>query len=111
MSSFREAVTIKRQTGTYTDGVWVPGGEVDVAILASIQPARSRDMQNLPEGRRTKSAFVLYTDTELLTSKDGSNIKKADQLTIVGDVFEVMFVERWQNRVIPHYKATVAKIE
>ncbi len=82
-----------------------------MAILASIQPATSKDMQNLPEGRRTRSTFALFTDTELLTSDDGASPKKADQVTIAGDVFEVMAVERWQNNVINHYRAVVSKVE
>jgi hypothetical protein len=110
VSSFRQSLTAERQTGGYINGKWVIGTPTQVAFTASVQPANAKELQNLPEGRRTKSAFMLYTDTELLTSEDGATPKKADRITIAGDVFEVMTVERWQNQVIPHYSALVAKI-
>jgi hypothetical protein len=72
-------------------------------------------MKNLPEGRRTGAAYALFTDTELLTTREedndlGLDPQKADQITLFGDVCEVMNVEPWQNDVISHYRAVVAKI-
>jgi hypothetical protein len=83
--------------------------------MASVQPATAKDMKNLPEGRRTGAAYALYTDTELLTTIEGDNDagldpRKADQITLFGDICEVMNVSPWQNGVISHHRAVVAKV-
>jgi hypothetical protein len=115
VSGFRKPYTLKRQNGSFVNGSWVATAPTDVAIMASVQPATAKDMKNLPEGRRTGAAYALYTDTEPLTTIDGDNDagldpRKADQITLFTDVFEVMSVSPWQNDVISHYRAVVAKI-
>lgn len=115
MSGFRKPHTVKRQNGSYVNGSWTPTTPTDVAITASVQPATAKDMKNLPEGRRTGAVYALYTDTELFTTIEedndlGLDPRKADQITLFGDVCEVMSVEPWQNEVISHYRAVVAKI-
>ena len=115
MSGFRKAYTVKRQNGSYVNGTWVATAPTDVVITASVQPATAKDLKNLPEGRRTGAAYALFTDTELLTDKEADNDagdppKKADQITLFGDVCEVINVAPWQNDVINHYRAVVAKV-
>jgi hypothetical protein len=106
---------VKRQNGSFINGIWVPDSPDDIPITASVQPATAKDMQNLPEGRRTRAAYALFTDTELLTTIAADNDqaldpRKADQITLFGDVCEVMSIEPWQNEVISHYRAVVSKI-
>jgi hypothetical protein len=115
VSSFAKPYTVKRQNGSLVNGTWVATAPDDVAIMASVQPATARDMQNLPQGRRTNGAYVLYSDTEMLTTIAGDNDlgldpRKADRITLFGEVFETMIVDPWQNDVLNHYRVLVAKV-
>jgi len=107
VSSFRKPFTIRRQSGgTRTDGHWIEGTETEIDILASVQPLTPREMESLPEGRRTKQAFKIYTDTELKTVESQS----PDHITLYGDDFEVLSVAPYQSDVINHFKAVAVKI-
>jgi hypothetical protein len=115
VSGFRQPYTLKRQNGSYLNGRWNVTAPTDIAITASVQPATAKDMKNLPEGRRSGAVYALYTDTEPLTTIEADNDlgldpRKADQITLFGDVCEVMSVAPWQNDVINHYRAVVAKV-
>lgn len=110
MSSFRQATTLYRQDGGYVDGVWVESAETEIAITASIQPAPAKDLQNLPEGRRNGAVFAVYTDIEIKISEQGASPTKADQLVIDDVRYEAVSTERWQNAVIPHWRALFARI-
>lgn len=71
-----------------------------IVILGSIQPASSRDLELLPEGRRVNKTYTVFT-------KD--LIKENWRLTIYGDEYTCIAAEVWQNGVIPHYKAIMQK--
>lgn len=112
MSSFRQATILYRQSGgAYVAGVWVESAETEIAITASIQPAPAKDLQNLPEGRRNSSVFAVYTDVEIMVSEQGASPTKADQLVIDGVRYEAVTTERWQNNVMPHWRALFARID
>ena len=111
MSSFRQAHTLKRLTGSYVDGVWVEASEADIAITASIQPATGKDLQNLEQGRRNGAVYAVFTDTAIQLTEQGATPTKADQLTIGGIRHEAVHVEPWANNVIPHYRALFARID
>jgi hypothetical protein len=108
MSSFRKAVTItKRTTGTLVDGIYTDGAGVTSVIQASIQPAGDSDVQTLPEGRRERKAFRLYTITDLVSLQESEN---PDRATLFGEEYEVVTKNPWQNGVIPHFKYIVVKV-
>lgn len=108
MSGFRKAYTIRRQSGgTRTNGHWVEGTESNVAITASVQPLTPKEMESLPEGRRTKQAFKLFTDTELKTVET----QNPDRITLFGSNFEVLSIAPWRNDVINHYECVVCKYD
>lgn len=110
MSSFRQAHTLFRLTGSYVDGDWVEASEASISITASIQPATGNDLQNVPEGRRASGVFAVFTDTAIQTAVQGATPTKADRLSIGGILHEAVHVEPWQNNVINHYKALFARI-
>ena len=67
------------------------------------------EMVLLPEGRREKQSYKLYTDTELFIA-DMLNQKNADLVTIMEKVFEIVGVFPNQSGVISHYKAIAALV-
>lgn len=110
MSSFRRPLEITRRApGQYVDGIWQEGAETTLTIMASVQPATPDDMMMLPEGRRERSAYVLFTATPLRTAVEGRH--NADTLEIYGEAYEVTQVGVWQNNVLPHYRAIATKVE
>jgi predicted nucleotidyltransferase len=103
---FRKQFTVKRkQGGSYVDGQWVPGNDVDIIIKASLQPMSPEEMDKLPEGRRTNETFKLYTKTRLYTVTD----ENPDYLLIDGIGYEVVSVGKYQSDVINHYKVFIQR--
>jgi len=102
ISSFRKTVTGWRKgAGAYEQGVWVEGTLEEFSFTASVQPLNPREMELLPEGRRIKQAYKLFTDTQLLTAGGEVN---ADLVSINGETCEVFSVAPYQSEVISHYK-------
>lgn len=109
MSSFRQPLTgLRFAAGSYVDGRWVEGASSALAFTASVQPASSEDLQSLPENRRKLSTFALFTSTRLL-GVDVESGTNPDRVTLHDGIYEVVSVARWQNNVIPHYKALVQR--
>jgi hypothetical protein len=79
-------------------------------IEASVQPLTPRDMEKLPEGRRTRAAYRLYTDFKL-RALDDSGAKNPDRVWIDKQIFEVISNEAWENGIVPHNKAVVSLLD
>lgn len=108
MSGFRKPLVVTRKSGAdYVNGFWVGGTDSEITIQASRQPTSGDVRKNLPEGYDIDSAFDLFTSTELHPAKSGG--QQSDTMTILGDEFHVVRVEKWQNGVISHYRCTVAR--
>lgn len=106
-SSFRKSFVVKvAATGTWSNGIFTPGTPTTTNILASIQPLKPEDIQQLPEGRRNSKLFWIFTDTKL----NDVTTKNPDKVVINGEDYEVDKIEAWQNGVISHYKVLVIKI-
>lgn len=105
--SFRKTYTVTRVTvGSITDGYYTNGTSNTFDIQASIQPLKPSDVQQLPEGRRNKKMFTVFTDTELQVVTSSN----PDKLSIYGEVYELDQEEVWQNGVINHYKYLAIKV-
>jgi hypothetical protein len=116
MSSFRTPQTIvRRLPGGYVDGRWVDGADDPnpVTILASVQPARQVDydqMMPMREGRRIEALVRIYTDAVLKVA--GADNSNGDRLVWPyaprpGE-YLVIDVSPWQSHVIPHYRYLAA---
>jgi hypothetical protein len=79
-----------------------------IPATASVQPL-GKDVALVPEGRRDKSTFKMYTSTEIF----GVTTQNPDQVTVLkapftGLVFVVININEWQNNstfnIINHYK-------
>lgn len=111
MSQFREPLTVKRKNAAtvYVKGKAQVGATSNVSITTSVQPLKADEMELLPEGRRDSEAFRLYTSTELFPA-DETTGKNADVVVYNGKDYEVLSCARWQNRVVPHFKAVMVKV-
>ena len=112
MSSFRKPMKAYRPAvGSYSDGgVWQPGiGQTEISITASVQAPQSRDLLALPEDRRDRVTYVLFTDTRLQPASVEQQ-RNADVVPYAGEYFEVAAVNEWQNGVIPHYRVVIQKV-
>lgn len=88
-------VTRKRFAGgAYVDGRWVAGASSELDIVASVQPASSRDLLRLPEGLRTRKTVAVITDDDLQTANESLN-QVADRLEYLGEEWEVVSVDDW----------------
>lgn len=95
--------------GSLVKGIWVDGGDTAFTTIVSVQPLDAREMNMLPEGRRTSQAFKLYGQDQLVTVNKSAGTNP-DILTINGDNFEVLSSEPWQSNIRNHYKSVVVKI-
>jgi len=112
MSSFRTYILsgIRYAASTRVKGQVSPGATSSIEFTASVQPLTGKEKLALPEGVRENATYRLYTDYELKTADESGN-KKADRVTIFSKTYEIIIVEIWQNKVIPHYKAIASLID
>lgn len=106
---FRQPLVVTRQQpGSYVDGVWTPGGSTTLNVQASVQPTSPEDMERLPEGRRDRQSFTLYSDQPLQEASDSAGTN-ADVVEIFGAEYQVQMSAPWQNGAINHNTAIVTK--
>lgn len=67
-------------------------------IVASVQPLKPADLQLLPEARRQNKARKLFTNDTLYCF--GNSAFNPDQVTIDGELFEVIAEDSWKNGII-----------
>jgi len=90
------------------NGAWVEGAETAFTFYGSKQPLSGKDMLSLPEGRRDRESYLIYTSTQLM-SADINGQENPDLIVIDGNDFEIINVEPWQNGIYNHYKAIASK--
>ncbi len=97
----------RRLAGTYTNGRWVEGEYETFTFNGSVQPLTGKAMDALPEGRRERASYTVYTETLLRGVESGTN---PDEVFVFGAWHEVFRVEPWQNGILPHYRAIIQKL-
>lgn len=111
---FRIPVNLYRYAaGAYVNGLWVQAAPTLIPITASIQPTTGEEMLSIPEGRRNKKTYSLFTSTDVNVIAGGAN---PDQVDIFGERYEVVRVEPWQNNppvfgIVNHFKFYAQKLE
>lgn len=111
---FRKPISLFRFTpGAYVNGLWIEGTETLIPITASVQPTTGEEMLSLPEGRRNRKTYSLFTSTDVEVIHSGSN---PDQILIDGERYEIIRVEVWQNNPsvfynVNHYKFYASALE
>lgn len=109
-SLMTETITVKRRAaGAWTSGVFVPGAETEIQMVASVQPLRANEILQLPEHRRTREAMKVFTHERLHTTDEKAQTP-GDVVLHDGKRFEVHSVENWQiGTALPHYKSVLVK--
>ena len=106
---FKRPLEYIRRSGAFINGVWITIEEAPEIFMGNVQPLPAIVMETLPEGYRTRSAFIIYTNTELNTSEEDQN--NADIVLLYGKRYFVAKKEIWQNTVLSHYEIIVVKEE
>jgi len=105
-------LTVKRRSlGAYNQsGFWDATGTVqEFVINASVQPLSGSETTLVPENKREREIFKIYTNTLLYGITKG-NSYNPDIVVINNNDYEVTNIYPWQNSIINHYKYLVAKI-
>lgn len=110
-SVFRQPLTVRREgQGQFVNGLWQRGAPQTLTVTASVQPASPTDLEVLPEGRRGRKAFKVYTSSTLRES-DQQNGGQPDRIRIAGQWYEVAHVQRWENNLINHHEVLVVRVD
>lgn len=75
------------------DGFIVTAAPQRVQIKAVIYPATGRDVEVMPEGKRTEEIIHVISTTELRTASPGAN--PSDQIEYQGKTYEVSLLKDW----------------
>lgn len=101
--------TITRNTsGQYKGGFYVPGPTQTMKMDGSLQPTSARELKLPEEGNRLRQYWKFYSDQPLLTN-DTKSLANSDIVTIDGETYKVMNVEKYQGIGVdlPYYKSIV----
>ena len=105
----KEITILRAEAGEYDEhGRWQGGDEEEIEILASVQPAPSHVLKDLPEGRRYEDPKSVFTQTEIIC---GSVVggKQPDKIVIDEKTYVVVTVAVHPSTP-PWYKALVALV-
>lgn len=91
----------------------ISNSTVAIPITASVQPTTGEEMLSIPEGRRNRKSYALFTSTDVEVIHNGVN---PDTALIYGELYEIVQVWVWQNNpivfgIINHYKFIAVAME
>lgn len=109
-------ILYRKSPGAYVNGIWVEGVETAIPIAASVQPTTGEEMLSIPEGRRNRKTYSLFTSTKIEVIHGFQNSTNPDQIEIYGGRYEVVRVEIWQNHpsvfgIVNHFKFYASELE
>ena len=89
-----QTVTIKRTTGNWRGGRFVPNEPEIIQVIGNLQPATPEQLEFFPEGERREGQMVFYTKATLyLTEGD----KVSDVIVWRGEDYKIINLNRWQD--------------
>lgn len=111
IENFAEPIKIIRsKKGEIDDeGKILPGKKTELMILAAVQPFTMKEMENLPEGERSKQMIRLYT-SDVLKLSENESLKSADVVLYNGQCWEVQKTEVWPGG-LGHYKSVAVLVQ
>lgn len=89
-----EILTVKRQTGTYVDGLYVKGAETTFKTLASAQQPTPKELKSLAEGERDKDIRKFISKKPVRTASDRDGLI-ADRIVYKGNDYKIIAVSDW----------------
>ncbi len=84
----------RRAAATYPNGIATPGSTSTLTIIAAVVPASGRDLERLPEGRRSTETRKVFTDTPIIVGAEGG-ANESDLIAIGGDNWEAQTCGTW----------------
>lgn len=84
---------VRRGLSAVAHGFTTEAAPQRIGAKAVVYPASYRELQALPEGKRTEETIHVITLTELRTAAEGQH--PADRLEYNGRVYEVASVKDW----------------
>jgi len=112
----QRTITRRRWSGgTWgSDGQWTATGPTDTEILASVQEASARELEQLDEGERASDPIKLYTVADVQTtdqhpSDAGGQDTQADHLLVDGAWYKVVKVGP-RHPLLPHVKVIAIRV-
>ena len=111
-------LTLFRKTpGRLVNGRWVDGEEIEVEVIANIQPLKDWEIMQMPESERTRDWQKVYSVSQLRSLNEATDGWQADEFLwdAAGDGvfhrYEIMKVRRYKMGVLDHYRAFAARKE
>lgn len=107
------SMTLQHNTeGSYIKGVWTEGSQVEIPFRGTFQPASGKELEILPEGKRSKSVYKIFANLNNdFTSFDDLKQLEADNIIYDGMIYQVIKVEKWNNGLIPHWEFFVERFD
>lgn len=97
LDEFGALYTVTRlAAATYVNGVAQQGATSTLSTRAALWPAQGRDLERLPEGRRSLQTLAGVADVELLVGAQGG-ANEADLVAVSGVQWEVQRSGPWPN--------------
>lgn len=108
LSTHTNVTGTHRAAATYVNGVATAGATSAFTIAyAVIVPASGRQLQRLPEGRRSQETRAVYTAGALLVGAQ-AGVSEADLITLDGAVWECQSASSWAAAV-GYYEALIQR--
>lgn len=109
---FRTPIVILRLSGgSYVNGQWIEGTQTTIDATASIQPLSGQEILLIPEARREKEVYKMYTSTPI----NDLTTQNPDQVQFFGKTYEVLQIWTWQNNALfataNHYKYMCMRLD
>lgn len=106
---FAQAFTIQRSQG----GAFGPGGWMDqsspIAAYGVIQPARAKDLKQIPEGDRVTGAISIIAQQEMFITHNDPTAGLSDIVVWQGNNWRVMSCDPWVD--FGFYKTIAVRME
>lgn len=112
MSLFKTVpmMLIHKTSGGYVKGIWQNGSETEISFSGTFQPASGKELENLPEGKRSHSIYKIFAGLENeFTSSDDLKQLEADCISLNGEVYQIIKVDKWDNGLLPHWEFLVER--
>lgn len=105
---FAQPFEIHRSNGAFIKGVWTEEEPEIIKVVGIIQPARPRDISQVPEGDRVGGGIVIYTLEPLYVTRTGQYKGISDKVIWRGDYYKISNVSIWGDH--GHYMANADRI-
>jgi len=96
-------------SSTNTKGTITPGTSSSFTVMGTISATSPEDIARLEEGKRTRKAFKLFTESQLKTAVAGGQVP--DRIQVGSEWYEISALVNWTNQVISHFEYVIVKIE